>query len=318
MRPGFSFLICPDSALLKAEMARRSSELGADKWKRQVFWGDEEPGAAFWDALTQAGLFKENRLVIARQAESWPAAVWKELDRLLSRELPGALPFFCLESNWEKGEAKIPAHIKKSRCFAFAHKKGWSWQSAGLGKNLQAFARTEAKKAGIKFTAGAFEKFCETTQPDATAIINELEKLALASEDGNINPDLLNRERAKQESDAFGLIQKLMACNLTGVWQEVAADTDGSLLFYAVSVLAAKFRTLWQLASGESPRMHPAEAGRNRELARKLGPAAISRGLSELANAEWQVKSGKLTPAQALESLCINIYSLLRTAQNFR
>lgn len=312
MRPGFSFFICPDSALLKAEMERRASGLGANEWKRHIFWGDEEPGAPFWECLVQGGLFMESRLVIVRQAECWPAAVWKELDSALARELPNTLPFFCLESNWEKGEARLPAHIKKSRCFAFAQKKGWNWQSAGLGKNIQGFARTEAKKAGLKFSPEALERFCATTQPDATAIINELRKLALASEDGTINPDLLNRERAKQESDAFGLIQKLITSNLTGAWQEVAADTDGSLLFYAISVLAGKLRMLWQLAVGEAPRMHPAEATRNRELARRMGLSAISNGLSALANAEWQVKSGKLTPAQALESLCLNICSLFR------
>lgn len=311
MRPGFSFFICPDSALLKAEMERRASDLEVDKWNRHIYWGDEEPKASFWEDLMQAGLFMEKRLVIARQAESWPAAVWKELDNVLARELPSTLPFFCIESNWEKGEARIPAHIKKSRCLAFAQKKGWIWQSAGLGKNMQAFVRTEAKKAGLKFSPETFDKFCASTQPDASAIINELKKLALASEDGNINPELLNRERAKQESDAFGLIQKLMACNLAGAWEEVAADTDGSLLFYAVSVLAARFRTLWQIAVGESPRMYPAEAARNRELAKKLGLAAISNGLSLVSNAEWQVKSGKLTPSQALENLCINICSLL-------
>jgi len=308
-RPGFSFLVCPDVTFLKEELERLvSSE--ASSWKRQVFWGDEEPGGQFWESLQQIGLFAEKRIVIVRQAESWPATVWKELSQALAKKLDHVWPFFCLEVGFEKGKYKIPAHIQKAACFTYAEKKGWIWRSQGLGQNMAAFIRSHAKKLGLSFSKEDFELFCASVPQDAQSVINELEKLALLAEDGKVKTALLPESSSSLENNAFGLIRKLQAGDLPGAWRELEKDSDGSLLFFMIALLAREFRLLWQINAGENPRMYPAEARTKSALAKELGQAGIAVGFAALADAEWQVKSGHQRPEQVMEYLCVKIASL--------
>lgn len=308
-RPGFSFLICPDITLLKEELERQAGD-EASSWKRRVFWGDEEPGPQFWESLSQIGLFEENRIVIVRQAEAWPAVIWKELSRILAKKLDHVWPFFCLEVGFEKGKYKIPAHIQKTPCFGYADKKGWIWRSQGLEQNLANFSRARAKKLGLTFSADNFALFCATVQPDAQSVINELEKLALLAEHGKVEKSLLPETSASMENDAFALIRRLQAGDLAEAWSELQKDTDGGLLFFLIALLAREFRLLWQITAGENPRMHPAETRSKHALARKLGYKGIASGFAALADAEWQVKSGRQRPEQTLEYLCAQMSSL--------
>lgn len=295
--------------MLKEELERQiqASPPQSGQWRRLTFWGDEEPDDSFWEGLKQVGLFLDNRVIIVRQAEAWGAAIWKGLSAALARQLEHAWPIFCLEVEAEKGKFKIPAHIQKTGCFTFADKKGWVWRSVGLGTNLKPFAAQQAKNMGLAFSPDDLARFCATAPQDAQAVINELRKLALLAEDGKIRPELIGADSAKQESDAFNLIKKITAGDFMGAWQEVEADTDGSLLFFAIAVLAREFRLLWQIAAGEEPRLYPAEASRKRSLARALGFTGISAGMAELADAEWQVKSGRQSTTQTLEILCVNM-----------
>lgn len=309
MRPGFSFLICQDSALLKEQLEKQIKDFPPDagKWKRLVFWGDEEPGRAFWESLVQTGLFAEHRLIIVRQAELWDASTWQQLSSALAREHEKTWPFFCLESAWEKGKPKLPAHIQKMRCFTFAEKKGWIWRSQGLGQNFQRFAADQAKALGLKFQPADWTAFCAKAPQDAQGLINELRRVALLARDGRVSAEMFAESGAIQESDAFGLIKKITAGDLAGAYAEASADRDGGLLFFAIAMLAREFRTLWQLLAGVELKLHPAEATRKRNLARRLGFAGISAGLNDLAAAEWQVKSGRQSPGQTLEALCIKM-----------
>ena len=51
-RPGFSFLVCPDSRLLQARLEALVSAQGdSGRWERHVHWGDEEPSPRFWEQL---------------------------------------------------------------------------------------------------------------------------------------------------------------------------------------------------------------------------------------------------------------------------
>lgn len=308
-RPGFSFFVCPDITILKEEMERQLAA-AAPGWQRRLYWGDEEPGGQFWESMRQAGLFAEKRVVIVRQAERWPAAVWKELDQVLARKIEYVWAIFCLEVDFEKGKYKIPAHIQKTSAFAYADKKGWVWRSQGLGQNLQAFVREHAKRLGLVFTPDDFSLFCGRTSADAQGVINELEKLALLAQDGKVKTGYLPENAASMENDAFGLIRCLEAGNLHAAWKELQKDTDGSLLFFLIALLAREFRLLWQIAAGENPRMYPAEVRTKTALARRIGHAGIAEGLAALADAEWQVKSGRQRPEQTLEFLCARMAAL--------
>lgn len=307
-QPGFSFLVCGDSALLKEEFGRQIAS-----WtdaKQLVFWGDEEPGDNFWGSLQQVGLFAERRIVLVRRGEFWPAAIWKNISTMLSRPQEGIWPFFCLEVAFEKGKHKIPAHIQKCAAFTFAEKQKWVWRDPGIGKNKAAYIKSQAQKYGISLPADLLNSFCAAVPDDASSISNELAKLSLIATGGKITRDLLPPTSESLESDAFGLIRRLYSGDLPGVWQEISRDSDGSLLFFVIALLAREFRNLWQLAAGQSPRMYPAEKQRLQTVAKKLGFPGISAGFAAILDAEWHVKSGKMTPQQALEHLCVTIANI--------
>lgn len=317
MRPGFSFLVCPDSALLKEQLEKQLAD--AATWKRLIFWGDEEAGDPFWDSLSQVGLFGEKRAVIVRQAENWPSRTWNELSIALSRKNDQVWPFFCLEVGTEKagankGKFKIPACIQKARCFAFADKKGWVWRSPGLGQNLQKFVREHAKSLGLTFSQEDIASFCASCSRDAYAVTNELNKLSLLAEDGRVKPEMLVDAGLNQEQNAYDVSKELFSGNLSAAWQSIAADPEGSLLFPLIGALARDLRILWQIKAGEEPYLKAAEAGFKRKLARNLDAKIIAYAFAALADAEWQVKSGRRTPGQTLASLGVALSELFRAA----
>ena len=286
-RPGFSFLVCPDSRLLQARLEALVSAQGdSGRWERHVHWGDEEPSPRFWEQLTLQGLFGTPRLLVVRQAHLWPAAVWKKISAALARPSEQCWPFFCLEVAWEKGQPKIPAHIAKLRCLGFADQQGWIWRSEGLSeRSIKKYVRDRAQALGIPFEADAFEQFCTSVPPDAQAVENELEKLLLLrpADDGQAMPwsvttDMLATSSWAPECNIFACIRHMEAGNLAAVWKELARgrkDVEG-LLFPLLSLLARESRQLWQACAGEKVRFHPSEANAKQQLARRLGPAALA------------------------------------------
>ncbi|MDO5484279.1 MAG: DNA polymerase III subunit delta, partial [Desulfovibrionaceae bacterium] len=80
-----------------------------------------------------------------------------------------------------------------------------------------------------------------------------------------------------------------------------------SLLFSLLALLARDLRLLWQLNAGEKVRLHPNEATFKQQLARKLGTHGLAAGLAAVVDAEWQVKSGRRSPEQALDFLAAEL-----------
>ena len=122
-RPGFFFCICPDAALLREYVeGELVASCRGDMPDVQVFWSDEGLDRRFWDKLTLIGMDGRARVLVVRGAEQLPAETWKRLSAALGTPRSGVLPVFCLEGAWEKGQPKLPAHIAKLKCLAFADK----------------------------------------------------------------------------------------------------------------------------------------------------------------------------------------------------
>lgn len=318
-RPGFSFLVCPDGHLLRGALdealAAWPPERGA--WERHVFWGDEEPAPRFWELLSLEELFGASRAIVVRQAQLWPAAVWKKLSRAIARPSARAWPLFCLEGEWERRRPKIPAHITRLRCFAFADERGWVWRGEGLGeRDLGRHVRARARALGLSFAPDALEQFCASVPPDGLAIENELRKLALMAGGEAVNTAMTATAGWSPECNVFACIRQMEQGDLAGVWRELArSGDDDRLLFSLLALLAREWRLLWQLLAGGNARLHPSDAAFKRALAQRLGGAGVARGFAALADAEWQVKSGRRSPAQALESLAAEMAALCAPAR---
>lgn len=313
-KPGFSFLVCPDGHMLRAALDEALATCPPERgqWERHVFWGDEEPPPRFWELLSLEELFGASRAIVVRQAQLWPAAVWKKLSRAIARPSARAWPFFCLEGEWEKRRPRIPAHITRLRCFAFADERGWVWRGDGLTeRDVPRHVRERAKALGVAFAPEALEQFCASVPPDGLAIENELRKLALMAGDKPVSSAMTAVGGWTPECNVFACIRRMENGDLAGVWRELSRSEDSDrLLFSLLALLAREWRLLWQAAAGEEPRLHPSDASFKRALAQRLGSPGLAQGFAALADAEWQVKSGRRTPAQALESLAVQMTAL--------
>ena len=325
-RPGFFFCICPDAALLRSWM---ESELLAPLIEQakqsgpslmgglmpassaapdiQTFWADEGLDRRFWDALTLLGMDGRQRVLIVRGAHQLSAEIWKKLSSSLATPRPGVLPVFCMECPWEKGQPKLPAHIAKLKCLAFAEKQKWQWRSPGLeARTLRQYVQREAASLGLRMAPEALNTLAEMLIPDASAVRGVLEQLSLASQDGAVDVSLV-RQMTEFTPDAviFDFIRQLENGNARAVWKTLLREGDGgeSLLFPLLTLMAREARTLWQMNAGEKVFVPQYVEAEKRRLAAKLGPAGLSAVFEALAAAEFSVKSGARSPLQAMESL---------------
>ncbi|MDR2694777.1 MAG: DNA polymerase III subunit delta, partial [Deltaproteobacteria bacterium] len=296
MPAGFSFCICPDGRLLREYVTAELAAHADGAWQRHVYWGDGELPPAFWEHMNLAGLFPVRRALVIRRAEALPAAVWKRISAVLASPKDHCRLFFCLEAAWEKGQAKLPAHIEKLKCFAHAAGQGWIWRHAGLDdKNLRAFVHKESATRKLRFAQGALELVCAGLIPDASAVVTELDKLALAAPDGFVSAELAAQAAHVPEFKGFHFLNLIQSGRTQNAWKYVlrARLKDEGLLFPLLGLLIREARLLWRLLQGESARMHPAEADAKRKLASRLGHDGLSRLFGLLFLADLSVKSGE-------------------------
>ena len=320
-RPGFYFCICPDAGLLKEQVSGLldAHPAGNGKtWERHIYWGDEELPQTFWEYLTLQGLFGVPRALVVRNAHNLPAATWKKLSAALGTPNEKTWLILCLEVAWEKGQPKIPAHLAKLRCLAFADKQQWVWRSGGLDeRTLKKFVQQRARALGLTFGEGALDALCASVPPDAAAVESEMQKLRLAATDGAVTASMTGSADYVPESNIFSFIRFLQAGNAPAAWRELhrsQREGDG-MLFPLLALLLREARILWQLQAGEQVRMHPGDMQSKERLAAQLGFSGIARLFDSIMHAEWHVKSGERSPDQALEALAADLLVLFRPVQ---
>ena len=307
--PGFYFCLCPDSTLAREHvdgLLKRVNAVGREREIR-TFWADEGLDGRFWEALTMQGLTERPRALLVRGAQTLTAEVWKKLSAVLATPRPDILPVLFLESLWEKGQPKLPAHIAKLRCLEFADKQGWVWRSAGLdARALRKHVQQRAAALELRLTPDALDALCAVVTPDAAAVRGVLEQLALASGDGEVGVELVrNMAESAPEVIIFEFIRHLQSGNSAAVWRTLLREGDGgeSLLFPLLALLTREARLLWQIQAGENVWLPQQTANLKRSLASRLGTSGLANLFAALMEAEWAVKSGRRQPLQALEEL---------------
>ncbi len=312
-RPGFFFCICPDAALLRDYVEREllaplsAESSGALPPDVQTFWADEGLDRRFWDALTLLGMDGRSRMLVVRGAQHLPADVWKKLSSSLGTPRPGVLPVFCLEGPWEKGQPKLPAHVAKLRCLAFADSRKWVWRSAGIdARSLRQHIQKQASGMGLRLASDALNTLSEMLIPDASAIRGVLEQLYLASPDGSVDVALVRQmTEFTPEAVIFDVIRQLENGNARAVWKTMLREGDGgeSLLFPLLTLMAREARLLWQMNAGDKVFVPQFVENEKRRLASRVGFEGLCRIFSALQKAELSVKSGARQPLQAMEEL---------------
>ncbi|MDR0338844.1 MAG: DNA polymerase III subunit delta [Desulfovibrio sp.] len=326
-RPAFSLCLCPDSRLLQtrlgALLAAHPPEGGA--WQRFVFWADEGLGPAFWEHLTLQGLFATPKALIIRNAEALPADVLNgQLSPALmplcpagDGRLPSPLiwPLLCLEVAFDKGKAKTPAHIQRVPCFAEAAKRGWLDSTPPLaGKSLIAFIAAEAEKQGLRLKDHELAMLTAALPPEASSIVSEIAKLALAADPDGKLPD-----RAESLLDASGemTIFELMrivqqSSHASKAWRQILEDrlAGDNKVFAFIAILLREARLLWQSLAGSPSYLSSQTAMQKKIAAQGLGYAGIARLWDMALKADKGIKSGERSPEQAFEILAADLFIL--------
>ncbi len=316
-KPAFTFCVCPDAGLTKAHIESLIAKYPANggNWERHIYWGDDGLAQNFWNNLTLQGLFNTPKLLIIRNAQNLPAAIWKNLSTALASSNSSIWPIFCLEVAFEKKQAKIPAHITKLKCFAIGDQNGWVWRNAGLdAQGVKRHITERAKQCGLQFEPHVLDALSASTPPDATAIENEIQKLRLASQGKPINMGMINVDAYLPESNIFAFISCIQAGNIAAAWREIyRGQKDVAALFFPfLALLAREAKTLWQILSKEPVYLHHSVAQSKEQCAKKLGFSGIAQIFSFIVQAEQQVKSGQCDAEQALESMVVDLVQLFK------
>lgn len=324
-RPGFFFCICPDAAFLRDYMEREliaplmSGSGEAMPPDIQTFWADEGLDRRFWDALTLLGMDGRVRVLIVRGAQQLPADVWKKLSSALGTPRSGVLPVFCLESPWEKGQPKLPAHVSKLKCLAFADSRKWVWRSIGIeARSLRQYVQKQASAMGLRMSPDALNALSEMLIPDASAVRGVLEQIYLASSDGAVDVSLVRQmTEFTPEAVIFDVIRQLENGNARAVWKTLLREGDGgeSLLFPLLTLMAREARMLWQMHAGDCVFVPQFVENEKRRLASRLGFAGLCRVFDVLQKAERSVKNGARQPLQAMEELIASLSLIFASSQ---
>lgn len=331
-RPAYSFCVCPDSNLLRGRIHSLLTRhppgqtSAATIWQRFVFWGDEGLTSSFWEHLTLQGLFSFPKALIVRNAQLLPAETLRRLFTAIGAlappggakgPLPNSLiwPLICLEVAFEKGKAKIPAHIQKNEFFQLAEKSGWIDSTSGLTpQTLPAFLREEATRAGLTLRQEELSLLARALPPDAAMIASELAKLALlADNDGKLPPGAASFVEQGQELSIFELMRIIQQQGAApAAWRRILEDrlSGENLIFAFNAILLREARLLWQLLVGQPSYLPPNIAAQKKMTAESLGLPGVARLWEIALKADKGIKSGERSPDQAFEMLASDLFML--------
>lgn len=311
--PTFTICICPDAKLLKDHISgcilTSNSHPPQQKdisWKQFTYWADDELITDFWENISLQGLFSTHKAIILRNAHLLPAPIWKKLSYILSRPNEYTWLFLCLENEWEKNKPKIPAHITKLSCMAFAKKQGWIWSMNALNKStVKQYLQQQAKILNLSFTTAALYQLSNNISLDAHTIENELQKLAILAEGKPVQENMLSIINYTPEFNIFNLIKCLESGNNTQIWTELKKNQNNSesLFFPFLGLLLREAKILWQIYTNEPVHLYPQVVQSKTLIVKKLGQSGIIYLFELIVQAELSIKTGKMQVEQCMEIL---------------
>ncbi len=307
-RQGFSFLVCADSELLKD---RIGDLLEGQGFAVRTFWGDEDLPDRYWQTLTIPSMMGPPNAVVLRRAQDQGDEFWSRMESLLAMARPRVWPIFCLEGEWKSGKSNTSKTVTKYKYWGAAQKRGWIWEHPGLsratiGQELDRFAA----RHGLSFAPGVKKSLAESLPLSTIALRGELEKiLLLAGEEKTIQPGHLTALDVEEAFDLFAFLRSLQTpAGRRNAWDRLLNDpamAGGDMVFPISSLMLREARQLWQLLHGEDGKvqLYPSLKTEKKRLAQRLGAPRISRFWDIVLQADTDIKTGRLKPAQAMENL---------------
>ncbi len=315
---GFYFCHCPDVQMAKEYMEEYISSFGVE-WQnaeRHTFWIDDLVNNKFFIALDEINFEIKKKIFFVRDTHELNSEMWKRISLVLGKPREDIFPIFFINNALDKGKLKIPALIQKQKCFEFAKKKEWIYESIGITEKN--FAQLILKKAKTQYNLQLSNDVVHILQssltPDYNSINNVLAQLSLFSENGEINTNVVAQlTNYAPELGLFDIIKKIETGNTKEIWSFFIKEgriIEDSYLFAFLSVMAREMRLLWKIKTNEPTFLNNQVLAYKTKIAQKLGFTYISKILSLLAFAEYSIKSGKKSPMETFEELIKDITNI--------
>ncbi|MBQ7456368.1 MAG: hypothetical protein IJS54_01975 [Desulfovibrio sp.] len=311
-RPAFFCFLCPDSYLWEEQLKTLLAQFPptSGQWEKKSYWGDEDPPPSFWEEFNATGLFGTFHYLLVHQAEKWGAKHWNNIDIMIHRLSPFCWPIFCLEGAWEWGKPKLNPCITKSKCFTIAEKKGWIWKHEGITEKTLRSYLAQQQPRYPNLPKPVFDKLALQGITDARTLENELRKLTIYYDGQKTMPEGEWGEVREQECNFFSCINHIKAGKIGLAIKDVLYDREVEKVFFILlSMLDREFRLLWELKTGQTTVKGPSKVYKEND-AKAVSLPTLAKAMSVLLEADWSVKRGEASVAQALDTLLVDLSTL--------
>lgn len=317
---GFYFCHCPDMQLAKEYMENSYIASFGDAWvqaEKRNFWNEDI--GLYLSELDTITFETTNKVFYIRNAHELPLEQWKKISGALSKPRPDILSVFFLNNALDKGKLKVPQSVQKLKCFEFAQKKGWIFESVGVtDKNFVQILKKEAKeKYHLTLSNDICSVLKDILSPDYNSINNILAQLSLVTdenEQGEVNANVIAQlTNYTPELVWFNVIDKIEAGKSADVWKlfyKASNQIDDSAIFPFIALMMREMRTLWKIKANEQVYLPANQIASKTAIAAKLGFTNISKIISMLCFAEYSIKSGKKKSVETLEELIKDIIKI--------
>ncbi len=319
---GFYFCHCPDMQLAKEHIENTYIRSFGDVWinaERHIVWTDEIN--AFLFVLDSIGFETKNKIYYLRDCHELTLEQWKKISLALAKPRTDVFPVFFIHNALDKGKLKLPQVIQKQKCFEFAQKKGWIFESVGITeKNFVQTIKNEAKlKYDLNLSSDVLNILKEILSPDYNSINNILAQLSLfAGQAGQneISPSIVAQlTNYTPELVLFDVIKKIETGSSREVFKLLFNDArqiEDSYLFAFIALMMREMRLLWKIKAKEQVFLPSSQIKPKTDIAVRLGFTNISKIISLLCFAEFAVKSGRKSPLNTFEELIKDILKIYK------
>lgn len=303
-------LVGPDPFLQLQKLQEVLSQLPPDA-QRSDLDGERAELAEVLDELRSFAMFGGGKVVVVRNADAFLTRYREQLEDYVASPSDSATLILRFDS--------LPSNQRIYKAIA----KSGQIESCAPPKDLARWVIAHAKGAhGATITPDAAAMLVELVGEDLGRLDTELAKLALASDNGRIEPESVSTGVAFQRERQMWDMTNELACGRTAEalkkWRQLV-QLDSSAEFRAVTwlgmwlenvrkAIAMKRKGLQPFAIAQQLRIWPREIqGPFFQTAEALGEAGAARATDLLADVDLRSKSGLGDAASNVERFILEV-----------
>ncbi|MDF9295460.1 DNA polymerase III subunit delta [Geobacillus stearothermophilus] len=297
--------------LVKAALSEEERE-----WNLAVYDCEETPVQAALEEAETVPFFGERRVILVKNPYFFTAEKDKEIEHDLAKletyfRAPAPFSIVVFLAPYDKlDERKRITKLAKEQCEVVA--------AAPLQEaELRAWVRRRLESQGASVTEEAIELLLQRAGTRLSALANEIDKLALFAGPGGVVDEAAVEQLVARtpEENVFALVEQVARRDIPGALQtfyDLLEHNEEPIKILAL--LASHFRLLaqvkWLAQTGygqtqiaSALNVHPFRVKLALAQAARFSDAELTEAITELAAADYDVKSGAMDRRLAVELL---------------